>query len=149
MRGCKTVRQSGLRRVTTLRRMRRWLAILMLVLLPAQFSWAVVGQYCAHETGAQTRHLGHHSHERDHGDATPVQAGELPDGDASPWDAAGGGHPDCEYCHLACGVVVPVPSAGAAPTASAGLPAASVPAVGRHIADQPERPQWVDSRTPV
>ena len=43
--------------------MRRWLATLLLVLLPFQFSWAAVGGYCQHETGAAAKHFGHHNHQ--------------------------------------------------------------------------------------
>ena len=42
--------------------MRRWFAILMLALLPLQFSWAAVAAYCGHETGQHAEHLGHHEH---------------------------------------------------------------------------------------
>jgi len=42
--------------------MRRWLAIFLLVLLPAQLGWAAVGVYCAHESGAAADHFGHHAH---------------------------------------------------------------------------------------
>jgi hypothetical protein len=40
--------------------MRRWLSILILVFLPFQFTWAAVGGYCQHETGAAAQHFGHH-----------------------------------------------------------------------------------------
>ena len=43
--------------------MRRWLSILMLTLLPLQFSWAAVAAYCGHETGQHAEHLGHHEHQ--------------------------------------------------------------------------------------
>lgn len=43
--------------------MRHSLAILLLTLLPLQFSWSAVITYCAHEVevGAQ-QHFGHHEH---------------------------------------------------------------------------------------
>lgn len=40
--------------------MRRWLAVLMMVLLPFQFSWAAVANYCGQETGAAADYFGHH-----------------------------------------------------------------------------------------
>ena len=44
------------------RAMRRWLAILLLVCLPLQFSWAAVADYCMHESGETADHVGHHDH---------------------------------------------------------------------------------------
>ncbi|TAH44638.1 MAG: hypothetical protein EYC67_12910 [Betaproteobacteria bacterium] len=43
--------------------MRRWLAILLLCLLPLQVSWAAVADYCAHEHDRQAQHFGHHDDE--------------------------------------------------------------------------------------
>ncbi|MGE5453202.1 MAG: hypothetical protein ACM3VZ_15330 [Acidobacteriota bacterium] len=51
--------------------MRRWIAILMLVVLPLQLSWAVAATYCMDEEGAGAQHFGHHFHGQDHEHAHP------------------------------------------------------------------------------
>ena len=118
--------------------MRRWLVILLLALLPLQFSWAAVAAYCGHETGRQAQHMGHHAHQ--HGD----QAQALADLDSAPADQAApaGFDLDCGHCHGA-GASMPAPvgdllrPAPAARTASA--------AEGRlrtRAQTPPERPQW-------
>ncbi|MDE1997869.1 MAG: hypothetical protein KGI91_15165 [Burkholderiales bacterium] len=41
--------------------MRRWIAILLMIVLPLQLSWAVASNYCQDdEQGAQVQHFGHH-----------------------------------------------------------------------------------------
>lgn len=61
--------------------MRRRLAIVLLALLPLQFSWAAVASYCGHETQAATGHFGHHGHPQ-HADA-PVDVTPLVDPQAA------------------------------------------------------------------
>lgn len=46
--------------------MRRWIAILMLIVLPLQLSWAVAANYCMDEEGAGAQHFGHHFHGQEH-----------------------------------------------------------------------------------
>lgn len=144
----KDVQCTGFKVARTLPPVRRYLAILLLALLPAQFSWAMVGQYCAHETGAQSQHLGHHSHQHVQSDTASAQA-DASDADDASQAPPGGIHPDCHSCHLSCGVVVPTPLAHTALPGSSVLPGAPVLAVGTQLSDQPERPQWPHSRTPV
>lgn len=111
--------------------MRRWLAILFLLILPLQSSWAAVSLYCQHENGAAAEHLGHHAH--------PHQAGAD---DASGTEGSGSDS-DCSFCHAASCMVLPVgtsippfgialalPRAEPRPWPLAGLPA------------EPERPKW-------
>ena len=46
--------------------MRRFVAILILCVLPLQWSYAAVAEYCLHEeTVAAQNHLGHHAHKHD------------------------------------------------------------------------------------
>ena len=71
---------------------RRWLLVALLFLLPAQFLWAAVAPYCAHEAAPASYHLGHHAHEHS---GTP-DAAQQPDRSG---DSAGVGHPDCSQCH--------------------------------------------------
>lgn len=42
--------------------MRRWIAILLMIVLPLQLSWAVAANYCQDEQGAGAQHFGHHVH---------------------------------------------------------------------------------------
>lgn len=72
--------------------MRRWLLVALLFLLPAQFLWAAVAPYCAHEAAPVSYHLGHHAHEHSY----------APDSEQDPdrsAETAGLGHPDCNQCH--------------------------------------------------
>lgn len=42
--------------------MRRWIAILLMIVLPLQLSWAVAANYCQDEQGQHAPHFGHHGH---------------------------------------------------------------------------------------
>jgi hypothetical protein len=69
---------------------KKLLIILMLLVLPFQFSWATAAVYCQHEQGATAQHFGHHSHQHQ--------------GDADQSDHKGKlsqVHGDCGYCHAA------------------------------------------------
>ena len=46
--------------------MRRWIAILMLIVMPLQLSWAVAATYCMDEEGTAAQHFGHHFHGQEH-----------------------------------------------------------------------------------
>lgn len=69
--------------------MRRWLTILLLVMLPLQLGWAALGSYCQHEPGSQAKHAGHHFHqhkadsERDDGDGPDPKSGKSMHADCS------------------------------------------------------------------
>lgn len=119
--------------------MRRWIAIVLLVFLPLQLSWAAVANCCGHEAGTPAAHVGHLDHEGlghpDHG-VDPDQTVTL-DGTVS-----GDSDLDCGHCQgyfaglpgVACGFIAQAhrhapPAAGAAPRAE------------RAVAP-PERPQW-------
>jgi len=115
--------------------MRRWIAILLLTLLPFQFSWSAAAVHCEHESGAAAQHFGHHFHSHtstgksQHGSSATVKA-----------DA------DCPGCaHLANGVL-PLPSAEpvgpvAAPRDTPAALVASAPPSAPPT--RPERPNWV------
>ncbi|MBK6612530.1 hypothetical protein [Ottowia sp.] len=120
--------------------MRRWLAILLLVLLPAQTTWAVVASYCAHQPGAAASHLGHHE-DGSHGHTSPLLDGSgTPDPSSN---ATASASHDCEHCH---GQHAAMPFRveplgldfipGSSASASDDLETASAPA-------RPERPKWV------
>ena len=72
--------------------MRRLIAVLMLALLPFQFSWSAVAAYCMHESStSQSQHLGHHEHQHEakggNGQAEKSSQG------ADAFDV------DCSVCH--------------------------------------------------
>lgn len=75
-----------------------WLLLLLLWLIPLQFSWATVARYCQHEALVQPeqQHAGHHSHAHDE--------------QASPNDANGSAlsqpDADCHYCHASVAAFV-------------------------------------------
>lgn len=78
--------------------MRRLLAIIVLFVLPLQWSFAAVAEYCQHETApAAQSHLGHH-------DKQTVDKSGKPDKDKSgvPGDF------DCPMCHHLCASAVVV-----------------------------------------
>ena len=69
--------------------MRRFLAILILCMLPLQWSFAAMADYCRHETSAASQqHAGHHAHKH------------LESGHGDKKDANGGfGDRDCPSCN--------------------------------------------------
>jgi hypothetical protein len=116
--------------------MRRFVALLLLALLPMQFSWAAVSAYCQHEADAQTQHLGHHEHPQ-HADA-----GDADGHDADTDAPAASNGIDCGHCHAgALALTQPAPAlhvvvGAAAPQARAEGRANSLAPL------PPERPQW-------
>lgn len=115
--------------------MRRWLAILLLVLLPVQWAWGALAPVCEHQVA--------------HALGTASHAGDDLGGDADlaadAVEAAADRTADCQSCHHCHGHGVGVLSAppqaafgpGAAPPRPAGAAsAADAPAAA------PDRPQW-------
>ena len=131
--------------------MRRFLAALLLALLPLQIGWASVASYCGHESGAAARHFGHHEHEHhaDYAvDGHGARADTSEDIDASTSaDSAGGllaamADADCSACHLhLAGAIFPPTSPQASPQ---GLFPAPPTEHRPHAVPTapPERPQW-------
>lgn len=107
------------------------LLIVLLTILPLQYSWSMAAVYCQHEP-AKVAHFGHHSHHHQ------AQAGDGAD-DGKPAKV----HSDCEVCHHAVQASAP---ANAAPVLAAAPVAHAPPAPSRylsHIADGPARPDWL------
>lgn len=133
------MRAAAIRLTLHSRPMRRWLTVLLLVLLPLQSSWAAVATYCTHETGAAADHVGHHDHaSHAHGgkvaDPSDERSTEAPSAPASSLD--------CGHCHgYSVGLLEVPPSLeplahGIAPARLGDAPCAE------HVPAQPERPQW-------
>jgi hypothetical protein len=88
--------------------MRRILYIVLMLLLPLQWSWASAASVCAHEEQSQAAHFGHHEHAYQgaaHDYTGDSQAGSLAD------------HPDCGVCHGLASGVVPASDSGPKPSA--------------------------------
>jgi hypothetical protein len=118
--------------------MRRWIAILVLALLPLQFSWAAVAAYCGHESGQPAEHLGHHEHDHQQLDQAGFDDPNAPAEESAP----AGFHFDCGHCHGTC-ASMPAPADPIAPLALAAHPVARFEGAVRTLAQSPpERPQW-------
>jgi len=117
--------------------MRRFFAIILLALLPFQFTWAAVAAYCGHESGVAAQHFGHHEHQH-HADAGANQV----DGDAA-GKALSGNDLDCGHCHGNCSGM-PTPLNDVKPLDVASHPGTPVEGIVRTLTHSPpERPQWV------
>ena len=129
--------------------MRRLLAIVLLVLLPLQFSWAGVAPYCGHEEQAGANHFGHHEHQHpaeigiDAASDADLDAGSTPTTDVPAGKLAGAPDLDCGHCHGAGSMILITP----APVASLPLTALRLASIdeagGAHAPTRPERPQWL------
>ncbi len=116
--------------------MRRWFAILLLALLPLQFSWAAVVAYCGHEIDSQAQHLGHHEHQHAN------HAGLEKPADPAGQDAPAGLEFDCGHCHGHC-CSMPASVTALTPLATASHPVARAQGSLHTLAQTPpERPQW-------
>jgi hypothetical protein len=116
----------------------RWLAVLLLVLLPLQFSWAAVANYCGHEAGGGD-HVGHHDHAaHNHGGkvAEPSDKGKT-DGTSSPASSF-----DCGHCHGYCLGMIDVVSSLQPQMLGSAPPGPSDHTLAEHLPAQPERPNW-------
>ena len=119
--------------------MRRWLSILLLVLLPFQFSWAAAASYCQHErqheTGKLASHFGHHEHQLE---CAKVESSDTERGDAA--NKLGALDNDCAMCHLNCVPPVAVLQALAFAHPNEVRNLTPVPTFESHISDVPHRP---------
>ncbi len=119
--------------------MRRWFAILMLALLPLQFSWAAVAAYCGHEFGEAAQHLGHHEHDHEHTGVSGADEASAPSDQGTP----AGFDLDCGHCHGTC-ASMPATSSDMASLTLATHPITPVEGAVRTLPQSPpERPQWL------
>lgn len=114
--------------------LRRWICIVLLLVAPLQLTWAAVSAYCQHESGAATKHVGHHGHDHDSTAGTDSSSGDPA--------KSGGVDPDCAGCHLSCAFVLPsaapadtIPGVHAGPVEASGVAASAA-------YPPPDRPQW-------
>lgn len=128
--------------------MRRICVIVLLALLPFQFSWSAVASYCDHETQVGAGHFGHHVHQHDADTGLDTDAASTSDGtsDTSIVTKAdkslGATDLDCGHCHGYCSAMLSAPP-GVPLVFAAGRPKTSLTEGGATRAPtQPERPQW-------
>lgn len=114
--------------------MRRWLALMLLMLLPLQSIWAAAAPYCQHEDSVQSTHLGHHPHEH-------VESG---DGDLSSTDgqASDADHADCHACHGHCAAAPQFTGLTQTITPNRDLMASGDARVPAAPVAVPDRPNW-------
>lgn len=134
------------------RPVRRIVFILLLAILPVQFSWAAVSAYCRHETGAAAKHFGHHEHQHQSQHQSQHQNQHKADDDSSLKDkkaaSSAQADKDCGSCQFSAAQPIP--------TAEPVIPAQSAEPrhlacefiYGSHIPSGPERPDR-DGTTPA
>jgi hypothetical protein len=111
--------------------MKRLFLIFLLAMLPLQMSWAVVSEYCEHESGKAAQHVGHHEHKHDaSGDKQPSK-GKL-----------GNGDPDCDYCHHCCANIIAEAHPALVLPFDAVEFAFELPRYNSPVPDGPSRPNW-------
>lgn len=114
--------------------LRRWLLILVMLIVPAQVVWAAAARYCGHETqAAAKKHLGHHEHRHQADTAPAADAAEVPGAPV---------HADCQVCHLGGSILIPALPAVCAGPPSWPPPGAPVPGYRSHVPAAPEPPDW-------
>lgn len=116
--------------------MRRWLVVLMLLVLPVQFVWAAAVPYCAHEAAsAASKHPGHHQHVHQSG------------GDSAKTGSDGAGlglnHSDCASCHAGAATTMSLPAGELAAAPRDVLREQPPPLYRSHTPAGPERPDIV------
>lgn len=112
--------------------MRRWLLIILLILIPYQSVWAGSAQYCAHEDDAAVAHFGHHKHKHSPARADRAATGTM-------WDA------DCSTCHMASAAPV---FCGALQMTPLAWPESFPYAEPRYVSRVPAGPERPDRATP-
>ena len=120
-------------KATTLKKMKKYLVIFLLVLLPMQLSWAAVTSYCQHETGVSSKHLGHHSHEH-----TSIDNPSSPERSTN---LVGLDH-DCTSCHVGCAAALTSQQSILILTSSKHHPFDYLGNLFKWPKTPPDRPQW-------
>lgn len=121
--------------------MRRWLTLVLLVLLPIQFTWAAAAPYCQHEKAADSFHVGHHTHEHVPSPAGALQGGDTPDPSGVP-DGMLTVDTDCGYCQLSIAKTLPMPRVDFSSISACAADTVSLASFKSREADRHERPNW-------
>ncbi len=119
--------------------MRRWLTILLLFMLPLQFSWAVAAAYCQHERDSGANHFGHHGQVHK-GETAKAPEASSPDKQG----ALNADDADCTVCHFSCAKPVACVELSPSPPLSVGelLIPARTDELTWPLPDRIERPNW-------
>ena len=114
--------------------MRRFLTVLLLLVLPLQLSWAAAAGYCQHGGATEVAgHLGHHVHQHVAAD----DAAQDPGDDKAPCV-----DDDCAYCHLGSLKTVGAHAVVPDVTARSAFDSPPDPRVSSHIPAGLDRPNW-------
>lgn len=120
--------------------MGRLLTLVLLVLLPIQFTWAVAAPYCQHEA-ADRFHVGHHVHEHLPSPADASQGDDTQD-QRSAHDGALTVDNDCSYCHLSVVKTMPVPRVDMGSASTCAVDNRPLASFKFRDPDRHERPNW-------
>lgn len=120
--------------------MRRIIFIVLLAILPVQFSWAAASAYCHHESGAGAKHFGHHEHQHKAG----------PDGASKDKKASSSGQADndCGTCQFSAAQAIPAATAEIPAPSTEPQQFACASTYRTRIPSGPERPDR-DASTPA
>ncbi len=114
----------------------RFVALLLVWLMPLQFAWGVAAAYCGHESTDVTtvqvaKHFGHHEH------VHKVDAKKAADIKLV-------GDNDCGTCHATCSVITSEPSGiSAIPVISHRFAMPPASSLASAFTRAPDRPQWL------
>lgn len=123
--------------------MRRFVAILLLMLLPLQSIWVAAAPYCQHEESAGVGHVGHHSHEHHHAHDTADSAhASAMDKGSSPDQPPGLEHADCHVFHSGCSPLSEQAFNFHLRLSADRLGLEPVAALPSPMSARPERPKW-------
>lgn len=112
--------------------MQRLVLVLLMLILPVQWTWSAAASLCRHEASTQqARHFGHHEHAHAEGNRLTAETAKPPgsavaastaDDPGLPGDASGT-HADCAACHVAApALVMQAPALPDGPAALAATP---------------------------
>ena len=132
--------------------MRRWLSILLLVVMPLQLSWAAVAAFCAHESSPKAPHFGHHAHAHAQQRSVGVPLDVAKVGALDTVSVSSGVNSgvtsdiaiDISDCHFHGPGVAALPTLIVTPAGVAAAPQTvwTAAAVSAPVLAQPDRPQW-------
>jgi hypothetical protein len=119
--------------------MKKILLILLLFVIPFQFSWAAAAVYCQHEAGSSS-HFGHHSHQHKVQDQDQNKAKDSKTDAAKSLEKY---HGDCESCHLFSHASLISAFAEPARLDAQGHLQPRPRSYRSHIPAPPKRPDWL------
>lgn len=122
--------------------MARWLLVVLMFTLPAQFIWAAAAGYCAHEGNSASFHIGHHAHT--HHGALSDTASASPDGQDA-LGVFGLDHSDCSYCHVVPAQLAEAGTALPAPAIEATYVSLPLVFYNGGVETDIDRPKWTSA----